>query len=137
MAIRALSRQPPMGKRLFTLHGLFLLLAGSVQLLLEGIGHFGQIGPYATLFGNSPYTIGFVEAHGLALLIGLVLWRAGHMGPTVQDAWLGTAVSLLLGGANLLFWPSFVAFDMVAPGVVATMFHLIFLVGYLRWLRYH
>jgi hypothetical protein len=124
-------------KQIFLLHGLFLALAGSVQLLLEGVGHFGQLGPYATIFGNSPYTIGFVEAHGLALLIGLVLWRAGRMGPTVQDARLGMAVALLLGGANLLFWPSFVTFQMIAPGVVATLLHLAFLAGYLRWLYHH
>lgn len=72
-------------------------LAGSVQLILEGVGHFGQLGPYATIFGNSPYTIGFVEAHGLALLVGLLLLRAGRMGPTVQDAWLGMAVAVIGG----------------------------------------
>lgn len=27
----------------------------------------------------------------MALLIGLILWRAGRMGPTVQDVWLGMA----------------------------------------------
>jgi hypothetical protein len=137
MASTKSADKPQGNQQIFLLHGLFLALAGSVQLILEGVGHFGQLGPYATSFGNSPYTIGFIEAHGLAILVGLLLLRAGRMGPTVQDAWLGMAVALLLGGANLLFWPSFVTFQMIVPGVVATLLHLAFLVGYLRWLRHH
>ena len=67
--------------------------------------------------------IGFVEAHGLALIIGVLLWRAV---PAPQ--WHGTAmaVHLLLGGANLAFWPLFGAAGMVGVGVVTTVLHGLF-----------
>jgi hypothetical protein len=43
-------------------------------------------------------------------------------------------VHLLLGGANLLFWQSFVSWGLVPMGVLATAFHGLFLVVQLAYL---
>lgn len=109
--------------------GAFLLLAGSLQMAMEFAAHFWHTGPYATVFGSSPYTIGFVEAHGLATLISLLLVRAAF--GEHNAFWHGFAgvVHLLLGGANLLFWDSFAAFGLVNTGKAATLLHLLFIVA--------
>ena len=54
-------------------------------------------------------TLGFVEAHGLAMLLAVVLLGAATA-PSPADHLLATAVHMLLGGANLLFWD-----DTVVP----------------------
>ncbi|MGH9905689.1 MAG: hypothetical protein ACRD8U_08935, partial [Pyrinomonadaceae bacterium] len=56
------------------LDGIFLLIAGSVAILADTLGHFFGVGPLAQTFG-SPYTIGSFEAHGLAVIIAVLLLR--------------------------------------------------------------
>lgn len=104
----------------------FLGLAGTVQMVLEITGHFAGIGRHAERFYQSPYTIGFFEAHGLAIVIAAVLFMDRSRS---NDFWhrLLLLVHLLLGGANVLFWQSFVAFDFVVPGILATLLHLVFI----------
>jgi len=58
------------------LNGAFLILIGSLQMVFESLSHFAGLGPLSDRFMGSPYTIGFFEAHGLAVLMGLLLWRA-------------------------------------------------------------
>jgi hypothetical protein len=48
----------------------------------------------------------------------------------LTDRWswhvLGLCVHLLLGSANLLFWPSFVQQGLVPVGIVTTALHFVF-----------
>jgi hypothetical protein len=110
------------------------MLIGSVQMIFELLSHFMGAGPLAERFLESPYTLGFFEAHGLAVLMGILLWRASAK---PQRFWhqLAVIIHILLGGANLLFWNSFIQLDFVAPGIVATVFHAIFVVmeTYCAW----
>jgi len=123
-----------LNKTVLKLNGLFLMLIGSVQIIFELLSHFMGAGPLASRFLESPYTLGFFEAHGLAVLMGILLWRAAA---NPQKFWHQFAVTIhiLLGGANLLFWNSFIQLDFVAPGIVATVFHGIFIVtqAYCAW----
>ncbi len=76
------------------------------------------------ILSDAPHAaIGFVEAHGLALIIGVLLWRAPP-----QRVWhlTATAVHVLLGTANLAFWQLFVASDMLMVGYVTTVLHGLF-----------
>src|SRR5215469_6085783 len=66
-----------LGKRILLADATFLLVAGGTSFLLDLLGHFATIGPFARMFYGLPYTIGFVEAHGLAVFTALVLYRAG------------------------------------------------------------
>ena len=115
-----------LNKIVLKLNAAFLMLIGSLQMLFESLSHFRGIGPMADRFMGSPFTIGFFEAHGLAVLMGILLWRASAH---PEKFWhqLAVVVHLLLGGANLLFWSSFVQLDFVLPGIVATVFHGIFI----------
>jgi len=70
-----------------------------------------------------------VEAHGLALLIGLLFLRIAAPNPQPHWHLFADGVHFLLGGANLLFWDSFVQFGLVAPAIVATLFHGVFLIA--------
>lgn len=111
-------------------NGLFLVVVGAVQMSFELLGHHFGIGPLAQAFAGSPYTIGFVEAHGLALIFGVLFLRAAA-GREIEPFWHGTAVviHLLLGGANLLFWQSFITFDLVPMGIAATAVHAVLVIA--------
>ena len=60
-------------------------LAFDVRAVLFGLGPQGQV------IANAPYAaIGFVEAHGLALILGILLWRAAP-----QRSWHLTAAAMV------------------------------------------
>lgn len=115
--------------RLLTTNGAFLVLAGGIQLTLEVCGHAG-IGPYASMFADSPYTIGFAEAHGLALLIGAMLLAQRRQPVRRLNHVLALCVHALLGTANIVFWASFTAWGLVVPGLLATIAHGAFVVAH-------
>ena len=121
-------------KTILRFNAVFLMLIGSLQVTFELLSHFKGVGPLANRFVGSPYTIGFFEAHGLAVLMGVLLWRASA---DPQKFWHSFAVVIhvFLGCANLLFWNSFVQLDFVLPGIVATIFHGVFIVSesYCAW----
>jgi len=123
-----------LNKTVLKLNAIFLMLIGALQMIFELLSHFMGIGPLANRFLQSPYTIGFFEAHGLAVLMGILLWRAAA---NPQKFWhqLAVIIHILLGGANLLFWKSFIQLDFVTPGIVATLFHGVFIVteAYCAW----
>ena len=103
----------------------FLAIAGSVALIADTVGHFFGVGPMAETFG-SPHTIGGFEAHGLAIIIAVLLLRAGKLADRRLLHALGLSVHLLLGTANLMFWSSFLQLDVLMVGIVTTALHIIF-----------
>src|SRR5262245_48909406 len=102
-----------MRSRVLLMDGVFLLVVGSVQLALELLGHFAGRGVWGDAFADSPYTIGFVEAHGLAVLIGVLLLAVGRRDSRRFWHAFALAVHVLLGTANLVFWDSFTTFGVV------------------------
>lgn len=111
-------------------NGGFLAVVGAVQVGLELLSHYTGGGVYGEIFEGSPYAIGWVENHGLALLIGLLfLTVAARDGRRFWHAF-ALAVHLFLGAANVVFWQAFVTFDMVTPGVLATAAHVAFVAAH-------
>jgi hypothetical protein len=57
------------------------------------------------------------------VILGFLLWRARP-----ERAWhlTAAAIHILLGTANLVFWPLFVAADMLMVGYVTTSLHFTF-----------
>jgi hypothetical protein len=111
-------------KALLVANAIFLLVASTGGMIADLAGAFAGVGPQRGVLGPAPYAaIGFVEAHGLAFIMGVLLWRAEPV-----RAWhlTAAAVHVLLGTSNLVFWQIFVATDMLAMGWVTTVLHWLF-----------
>lgn len=111
-------------KILLVADAIFLLVASTGGMIADLVGAFLGVGPQRNVLGPAPYAaIGFVEAHGLAFIMGVLLWRAEPL-----RSWHVTAaaVHVLLGTSNLVFWQIFVATDMLAMGWVTTVLHWLF-----------
>ena len=107
-------------------NAVFLLVAAAGGLVTDLIGAFLGNGAQGRVLANAPYAaIGFVEAHGLALIIGTLLWRAQS---SRSSHYTAVAVHVLLGTSNLVFWQIFIAADMLAMGYVTTTLHATFFV---------
>lgn len=115
-----------MRKALLIADAIFLLLASTGGFIADLAGAFLGVGPQKDILGPAPHAaIGFVEAHGLAFIMGVLLWRA----PPLRSWHLtAAAVHVLLGTSNLVFWQIFVASDMLAMGYVTTALHWLFVV---------
>ena len=107
----------------------FLLMAGSMAMLSELLGHFLNVGPQARAFHKSPYTVGGFEAHGLAVLTAMLLYRAGAKDQKRFWHLYAALVHTLLGGANLLFWRTFVYFKRIPLGMITTIVHVGFVIA--------
>ena len=113
---------PFFGNLLVRFNAGFLILASAGGLATDIAGSFFGRGAEAVLLSDAPGTgIGFIEAHGLALIIGVTLWRIAY-----SRNWhaLLAAVHVLLGTANLAFWQFFI-------GYVTTAAHWLFVVAHL------
>lgn len=102
---------------LLMVNGIALASTGFVQSMFDLSGHFlnkGPLGP--SLHGN-------LEAHGLAVLIGLLLIVHRNAADSHWH-WIASATHVLLGAANLMFWPAFEQYNLVPMGIVATAMHM-------------
>jgi hypothetical protein len=105
-------------------HAAFLLAASSSALVMDILGIFFNLGPERHILALAPHAgIGFVEAHGLAFLIGILMCRAQAVRPWHLT---GAAVGALLGTANLVFWPIFIATGWLWGGYLTTSLHWLF-----------
>jgi hypothetical protein len=88
-------------------------------------------GPLGNMLHNELLTVGLFEAHGLALMMGLILLRAARFDP--RPAWhlLGAGIHLLLGSSNLIFWALFSVWGVVTGEIVTTVIHWLFVVAQL------
>ncbi|QIA24167.1 MAG: hypothetical protein EOS23_32240 [Mesorhizobium sp.] len=120
---------PAFGNILIRVNAGFLILASAGGLITDVAGSFFGRGAEAALLADAPGAgIGFIEAHGLALIIGLTMWRIAYS--VNWHAFLAT-VHALLGTANLLFWQFFIAADVLVVGYVTTAAHWLFVVAHL------
>jgi len=120
---------PFFGNLLIRFNAGFLILASAGGLATDIAGSFFGTGAEAALLRDAPGTgIGFIEAHGLALIIGVTLWRIAYS--RNWHAFL-VAVHMLLGTANLLFWQFFIAADVLVVAYVTTAAHFLFVVAHL------
>ena len=122
-------------RRVLLVDGVFLAVVGALQVTFELLGYFAGAGPLGAVFHGSPYTIGWVENHGFALLVGVLLMAVAATDG--QRFWhrFAIAVHVLLGAANVVFWSSFAFFGLVAMGVAATAAHVLFIGAHVLCLR--
>ncbi|MFG3594827.1 hypothetical protein [Bradyrhizobium sp. RDI18] len=104
----------------------FLLAASAGGIASDVRGIFFGLGPVARVVAEAPYAgLGFIEAHGLAFILGILMWRAQ---PARGWHLAAAAIHALLGTANLVFWQLFIVSDMLLVGYVTTALHGLFLV---------
>jgi hypothetical protein len=104
----------------------FLCVAAAGGFMSDVAGIFFARGPVAAVVAAAPHSgIGLIEAHGLAFIVGVLLWHAAS-----EFRWhsAAAAIHLLLGTANLVFWDVFVASDMLVVGYVTTIAHWLLVV---------
>lgn len=107
-------------------NAVFLLAASAGGFASDVRGIFFGLGPVARVVAEAPYAgIGFIEAHGLAFILGILMWRAQ---PARGWHLAAVAIHVLLGTANLVFWQLFIAADMLLVGYVTTAMHGLFVV---------
>jgi len=123
-----------LGSWTLRLDAVFLVLAGGVAMGAETIGHFFGVGPFAATQG-SPHTIGGFEAHGFAVLIGVLLFRGAARADRHLWHSIGLSTHLFLAAANVLFWSAFTQQDLVAVGYVTTALHAVFVIAHALCLR--
>ena len=107
-------------------------VTGALQVTFELLGYYTGRGPLGRVFDGSYYTIGWVENHSWALLVGVLFVMVGRKDN--RRFWHGfaLAVHVMLAAANLTFWSSFGHFDVVPLGVGATAVHFVFIVAQYR-----
>lgn len=121
--------RPRWARAALRMDGTFLLCVGALATVLELLGHFTGKGPLAHLW-QSPYTIGGVEAHGLATILGALLLRQAAEDDLRPWHASALAVHLLLGVSNLMFWSSFAALGMLPLGIATTVAHGLFVIAH-------
>ncbi|WP_247829956.1 hypothetical protein [Bradyrhizobium sp. 200] len=104
----------------------FLLAASAGGFASDVRGIFFGLGPVARVVAEAPHVgLGFIEAHGLAFILGILMWRAQ---PARGWHLAAAAIHVLLGTANLIFWQLFIVSDMLLVGYVTTALHGLFVV---------
>ncbi|MBL7811471.1 MAG: hypothetical protein JNL57_04530 [Bacteroidetes bacterium] len=115
----------PANKAPLLLSVLFLGVSSIAMMANELAFHFFQSGMMKDTFNKIPgATIGFFEAHGLAFLWVVFLYREMKKGRITDLNIYAALVHALLGFANTLFWKdAIVRFDMLTAGIITTILH--------------
>ena len=115
---------PTVRRLVLRANALYIGVAGFAGVIFDVRGVLYGLGPQGRALADAPHAgIGFVEAHGLAVILAVVLWRAR---PDRAAHVTALAVAALLGTANLAFWQAFVAMDALTMGYVTTALHWTF-----------
>ena len=105
-------------------NALYIGVAGFAGVIFDIRGVLYGAGPQGRALAAAPFAgIGFVEAHGLAVILAVVLWRAR---PERAAHLTALVVVALLGTANLAFWQVFIAMDALVMGYLTTALHWTF-----------
>ncbi|AKP24986.1 conserved membrane hypothetical protein [Leptospira interrogans serovar Manilae] len=112
-------------KLILRINGVALMVASLGGFIsMDVLGIFFGIGPAASLLKGQEFIgIGGFEAHGLAFILGVLLFKA-----EAKRSWHITAVAIhsLLGIANIFMWGVFIAVNSLQMGYITTAMHCIF-----------
>jgi hypothetical protein len=117
-------------QRILRVNAVFLAAFGVSGLFAMDLpGVCCSAGPVGAIIRSAPDAgIGFVEAHGLAIVIAA--WMAFASRRVPERSWhVGAAAAhLLLGVSNVVFWHVFAAGDIAWLGWLVTPPHFVFAV---------
>jgi hypothetical protein len=120
--IEELYMNTAMRKLILRADALLLGAFGTFGLIMDLIGYFTGGGTWQNQMTNNPMMIGFVEAHGLAIISAVLLYRFS-LGDRRTGHVLGAMIHILLGTANLIFWQLFLDVNQLPLGYITTSFH--------------
>src|SRR5262245_26101622 len=130
---------PTVRQRILKANAAFLGGFGSVSFfMLDVRGIWFGSGPQAAVLRGEPASgIGFLEAHGLAVILAVWFWRAGRSA-SPERAWHLTAAAThtLLAAANISLWRIFILCDVLILGYVSTALHCMFVALQLAAAKY-
>ena len=105
----------------------FLMVMGGGAAVADAMGHFFGKGPLGAAMFRAPLAISSFEAHLLAFVMGVLLWRGARLPDRKPFHVLAAVVHVILGGSNILFFEgAFGALGMERFGVFITAFHVAF-----------
>lgn len=115
-------------KRLLRVNAMFLGVFGLLGLAVLDIpAACCWLGAAGSIIRAAPQAaVGFIEAHGLAVIIGALFFHASWKVPDRSWHVAAVAIHLLLGTANVVFWDIFVVGNVVWLGWLATTLHFLF-----------
>lgn len=113
------------GSRLLLINGILLGAVAFTAALSDLAGYFFGLGPMAKALHGNLDAIGMFEAHGLALILAVML-VVNRRTPAPTWNWVAGLTHLLLGGSNIMFWPIYGHYDMLGIGIGSTAFHIVF-----------
>ncbi len=106
-----------------------LALFGLFGIVMDLLSYLTGSGAWKGIFFNNPLAVGVVEAHGLAIIMAVLLIRQAAASDRGMWHLTAVAVHLLLGICNLVFWQVFIHANVVPLGIVATTYHFIFVIA--------
>jgi hypothetical protein len=104
---------------------------GTFGLTMDLLSYFAGIGAWQNQFLNNPLAVGVVEAHGLAIIVSVLLFRYASALDRRTGHGLGIMAHILMGTANLIFWQLFLTTNQLALGYITTSYHWIFVTMHL------
>ena len=111
-------------QKVLIVHGCFLMMLGCVVFLHALVGYQYSLGRFQFLSSNPIAAVGFLEAYGLAALIGLSLIFGSRAIPVRPWHLLGALTHLFLFGINVSFWDLYEPLGLSTVGWVATSAHV-------------
>jgi hypothetical protein len=115
-----------MRKLILRTDALILGVFGIFGLTMDLLSYFAGLGTWQQQFFNNPLAVGVVEAHGLAIMMSVLLLRFAGRSDRPTGHLLAATIHLLLGTANLIFWQAFLDTNQLPLGYITTGFHGLF-----------
>lgn len=110
-------------QKILRIHGYILLLIGAVVFINAFVGYNFSLGRFQFLSTNPTAAVGFLEAYGLAGMIGLSLIFGSRVFHKKPWHFLGALVHLFLFTINIAFWELYEPLGLTVAGWIATLFH--------------
>ena len=111
-------------KKILKLHGFLLTGLGGITCLNSIVGFRFTKGPFLFLGTNEVAAVGFIEAYGLACLLGVSLIIAATKSYHRSWHFVAAVIHLFLFIVNIRFWHLYEPLNLQPAGLIATALHL-------------
>ena len=118
-------------KSILKLDAWFLIIAGTLAGFADLLSYFKGLGVWGQYFYANPLTVGFFEAHALAIIIGLFFIRTHKTGDFKFNGCIALLTHYVLGTSNLIWFDGFSMVGAETMGIIATIIHFVFVSLYI------